>query len=74
MPGYLQILTGIGAADGGAGFAGMALGLFLMVWIVIQVKILGGIHWLHILCFILGGLEAGLGFLIFRHTNKKYDT
>jgi hypothetical protein len=51
-----------------AGFAGMGLGLFLMAWIVIQVSILGGIHWLQILYFALGLVEAALGYLVFRRT------
>ena len=54
-----------------AGFAGMGLGLFLMAWIVIQVSILSGIHWLQILYFALGLVEAALGYLVFRRTAKN---
>jgi hypothetical protein len=45
----------------GAGEMAMALGVFLMAWIVIQVYWVRGIHWLHVLYFVLGLVEYALG-------------
>jgi hypothetical protein len=53
---------------GGAEMA-MALGAFLVAWIVIQVYWVQGIHWLHWLYFILGLLEFALG----RSARKQAD-
>lgn len=39
----------------------MALGAFLVAWIVIQVYWVRGIHWLHVLYFVLGLIECALG-------------
>ena len=39
----------------------VALGLFLMAWIVAQVSWIGLVHWLQPLYFVLGGVELGLG-------------
>jgi len=39
----------------------IGLGIFLILWITVQVYWLGGIHWLHILYFILGIIELVLG-------------
>lgn len=72
VPGiFLLLVNGIGSLTGAyltfrrhplAGWAGMGLGLFLVLWIVIQVSILGWPpHWLQILYFILGAVELGLG-------------
>jgi len=44
-----------------AGKMAMGLGIFLILWIVVQVYWLGGIHRLHILYFILGIIELILG-------------
>ena len=47
-----------------AGKMAMALGAFLVAWIVIQVYWVGGIHWLHLFYFILGLLEFALGWSV----------
>ncbi len=44
-----------------AGETAMALGVFLVAWIVLQVYWFSGIHWLHALYFGLGLLEFVLG-------------
>ncbi|MBV7337501.1 hypothetical protein KFU94_56585 [Chloroflexi bacterium TSY] len=49
-----------------AGEAAMALGAFLVVWILVQVYWMSGFHWLHWLYLILGIVEAGLGWSVRR--------
>jgi hypothetical protein len=44
-----------------AGEAALALGVFLVAWIIIQVYWIAAFHWLHAFYFILGSLEIGLG-------------
>ncbi|MGD8628556.1 MAG: hypothetical protein PVH52_05705 [bacterium] len=44
-----------------AGWMAMALGAFLVAWIVIQVYWVRGIHWLHGLYFVLGTVEFAMG-------------
>ncbi|MFC1483902.1 hypothetical protein ACFL6Q_02495 [Candidatus Neomarinimicrobiota bacterium] len=39
----------------------VVMGCILMGWIIIQVALIRGIHWLHPTYFILGALEAWLG-------------
>ncbi len=46
-----------------AGETAMALGVFLVAWIMLQVYWFAGIHWLHALYFGLGSLELVLGWL-----------
>ena len=79
IPGIVLLtVNGIGSLAGGiaslkryrcAGEIAAALGLFLALWIVIQVYWIGGIHWLHILYFVLGVVESLLGLLL-RQTFK----
>ena len=79
IPGIVLLtVNGIGSLVGGiasfrryryAGEIAVALGIFLALWIVIQVYWVGGIHWLHILYFFLGVLEFLLGLLL-RNTFK----
>jgi len=40
-----------------AGYAGIVFGLALMIWIFVQVSLIGGGHWLQYLYFCLGVLE-----------------
>ncbi len=47
-----------------AGETAMALGVFLVAWIMLQVYWFAGIHWLHALYFGLGSLELVLGWLL----------
>ncbi|MGD8538892.1 MAG: hypothetical protein PVI66_09245 [Candidatus Aminicenantes bacterium] len=74
IPGIVLLtVNGIGSLVGGfasfrryryAGDIAVALGIFLALWIVIQVYWVGGVHWLHILYFVLGVLEFLLGLLL----------
>jgi hypothetical protein len=74
IPGIVLLtVNGIGSLIGGiasikryryAGEIALALGIFLTLWIVIQVYWVGGIHWLHILYFLLGVVESILGLLL----------
>ena len=76
IPGiFLLVVNGLGSIIGsGFSFArrryaqetGMALGAILVVWIVIQLAILRSFSWLHVLYFILGMVELGMGLYIRR--------
>lgn len=71
IPGIILLaVNGIGSLVGGitsfrryryAGEFAVALGIFLALWIVIQVWWIGVIHWLHTLYFVLGVAESILG-------------
>jgi hypothetical protein len=71
VPGVvLTMVNGFGSLVGAAasfmrhryaGETAVALGVFLVVWIVLQVYWFAGVHWLHALYFGLGMLEFGLG-------------
>lgn len=43
-----------------------ALGLGLIIWLYVQVSMIGGGHWLQILYFILGTTEVALAVLLLR--------
>jgi hypothetical protein len=72
IPGvFLLVVNGIGSLLGGiasfkrhryAGEIAAALGTFLMVWIAAQVWWMG-VHWLHMLYFVLGLVELTLGLM-----------
>jgi len=47
-----------------AGFAGIFFGSGLVIWIFVQVSMIGGGHWLQNLYFTLGFIELILGFAI----------
>ena len=47
-----------------AGEAAMALGAFLVAWILVQVYWMSGFHWLHWLYLSLGIVEAVLGWSV----------
>lgn len=47
-----------------AGEIAMALGAFLVAWIIVQVYWMSGFHWLHWLYLILGIVEAVLGWSV----------
>lgn len=49
-----------------AGEIGVVLGLLLAAWIVIQVAMIGLVHWLKPLYFGLGFIEVYLGLLVRR--------
>lgn len=70
VPGVVLLaVNGIGSLVGAwasfgrrrsAGVLGIGLGLFLMAWMVVQVRWIG-FGWLHLLYFVLGLVEAGFG-------------
>lgn len=76
VPGlFLFVVNGLGslagailtfARDRRAGPVAIALGLILMAWIVIQVAIIRSFHWLQVLYFALGLVEALLGIRLTR--------
>lgn len=78
IPGLVLLaVNGLGNLIGGAAtlrryrYAGemaLALGLFLMLWIIIQVGMIGLNHWLQPLYFILGLAELWLGWQLRRLT------
>jgi len=76
IPGiFLLAVNGIGSMIGaGLSFTrrrhaqeiAIVLGAILVAWIVIQVVIISSFHWLHVLYFILGVFELGIGLYIRR--------
>jgi len=62
----LGSLTGAAASFGRHRYAGemaLALGAFLVAWVAVQVYWMAP-HWLHALYFVLGVLEAALGWSV----------
>jgi hypothetical protein len=53
-----------------AGEVAVALGALLIAWIVIQVAMIGLVHWLQPLYFGLGVVEVILGILVRRNTDR----
>ena len=80
IPGiFLLAVNGVGSMIGaGLSFTrrryaqeiAIALGAILVAWIVIQVVIISSFHWLHVLYFILGVVELGIGLYIRRRPFK----
>ena len=80
IPGIvLFVVNGLGSLAGAvvsfaryryAGEVALALGVFLVVWILVQLYWMSGAHWLHWLYLILGIVEAGLGWLV-RRTARR---
>jgi len=80
VPGiFLLVVNGIGSMIGaGLSFTrrryaqeiAIALGAILVSWILIQVVIIRSFSWLHILYFILGVVELGIGLYIRQHRLK----
>ena len=74
IPGlFLLVVNGIGSLIGaGLSFTrrryaqeiAIVLGAILVSWIVIQVIIIRSFHWMHVLYFILGIVELGIGVYI----------
>ena len=83
VPGIvLLVVNGLGSLVGAAAsftrhrFAGetaMALGVFLVAWILLQVYWFSGFHWLHALYLGLGLLESVLGWLLREALRKEVD-
>ncbi len=73
IPGiFLLLINGIGSLIGGiasflrnklSGEIAIGLGIFLLGWILAQ-TVWMGIHWLHIMYFILGAVELILGLIL----------
>lgn len=80
IPGiFLLAVNGVGSMIGaGLSFTrkryaqeiAIVLGAILVAWIVIQVVIIRSFSWLHVLYFILGVVELGIGFYIGRRRFK----
>ena len=80
IPGiFLLAVNGVGSMIGaGLSFTrrryaqeiAIVLGAILVTWILIQVVIIKSFSWLHILYFILGVVELGIGLYIRRHRDK----
>jgi uncharacterized membrane protein len=80
IPGmFLLAVNGIGSMVGaGLSFTrrrytqeiAIVLGAILVAWILIQVVIISSFHWLHVLYFILGVVELGIGLYIRRRRFK----
>ena len=74
LPGLiLMMIVGLGNVFSGilsfrkqklAGFTGIFFGMALMIWIFVQVSMIGGGHWLQYLYFTLGIVETLFGFAI----------
>jgi hypothetical protein len=83
VPGIvLLVVNGIGSLIGAtasfkkyrrAGEIAIALGLFLIAWIVIQVYWLASFHWLHGMYLSLGILEFILGWFMRKALRKGVD-
>jgi len=80
IPGiFLLVVNGVGSLIG-AGFSfsrkryaqeiAIVLGVIMVAWIVIQVINIRSFSWMHVLYFILGAIELGLGLYIRRHRLK----
>ena len=79
IPGvFLLLVNGIGSLLGGiasfkhqrfAGEISVGLGTFLMVWVAAQVWWMG-VHWLHVLYFVLGLVELTLGLKFRRNSDR----
>ena len=54
-----------------AGEIAMALGFFLVAWILIQIYWFSSFHWLHVLYLGLGLLELALGWLLRKALRKE---
>ena len=76
IPGlFLLIVNGFGSLVGAflsftrrryAQEIAIALGAILVLWIVMQIIIISSFHWMHVLYFILGIVELGIGLFIKR--------
>ena len=80
IPGmFLLAVNGVGSMIGaGLSFTrrryaqeiAIVLGAILVAWIVMQIVIISSFHWLHVLYFILGVVELGIGLYIRRRRFK----
>jgi len=49
-----------------SGYTGMLFGLALIVWIIVQIMLIGLVSWLQPFCLVLGILELLLGVVIYK--------
>lgn len=80
IPGlFLMSVNGIGNLAGGvlnfiryrfAGEISIGLGILLMGWIVIQVGLIGFVHWMQPMYFVLGLIEATLGLVLWNRKRR----
>ena len=54
-----------------AGLMGIAFGIALMIWILVQLYLLGYVSWLQPFYLALGTLELVIGFVLFRRFGKN---
>jgi hypothetical protein len=54
-----------------AGFAGMFFGFGLIIWLFVQINMIGGGSWLQYLYFVLGLLELLIGILMREFERKR---
>ncbi len=83
IPGFVLLtVNGLGNLAGAAasftryryaGETAMALGVFLVAWIILQVYWIAAFHWLHALYLGLGLLELVLGWLLRKALHKEVD-
>jgi len=84
MPGlFLLIVIGAGHLFGAflslyqkryAGWAGIALGIVLTIWIAVQVYFIGLSSWLQLVFLLVGMAELVLGILIIRELRKDFQS
>jgi hypothetical protein len=84
VPGVvLFVVNGLGSLVGAAasftryryaGETAMALGVFLVAWIILQVYWIAAFHWLHALYLGLGLLELVLGWSLRTYTKRERQT
>ncbi|MCX6556090.1 MAG: hypothetical protein NTW95_01430 [Candidatus Aminicenantes bacterium] len=55
------------------GLAGAVMGLGLMIWIFVQVSMIGGGHWLQYLYFALGAAEVSLAVLLLSYPRTAVE-
>jgi hypothetical protein len=53
-----------------SGHLGIALGLIMVIWIAVQVAMVGLVNWLQPFYLVLGVLETGLGSIIYKGSVK----
>lgn len=80
IPGILLMsVNGIGSLVGSyfslkfkqiAGHAGIILGLALMIWIIVQMYLLGNISWLQPILLVIGITELALGISVYNKSIK----
>jgi hypothetical protein len=83
MPGIVLLLViGLGNLVGAtasftryryAGDIAIALGFFLIAWILLQVYWFAGFHWLHAMYLVIGLLELTLGWLLRKELIRKVE-